>query len=341
MDSQRWRRGSDCSGCRDFPIVIRFIIERHRCCRLIEVENDQQFNNRPRARGNYPGKDMANWKSNIIDAYRWTTMPVRQLNLRRMRKNGTVPVIVLFYHRVENEHPNPWTISEQDFVDQIAWMQKHFDLVDLQECQKRIRSGRNTRPTVSITFDDGYADNCNFALPMLIERRIPVTYFVTTCHVTQGQPFEHDVDRDQPLTPNSIDSLRAIAQAGVEIGGHSRSHADLATISDPDTLYDEVIASTREMESLIGKSIRFFAFPFGQKQNLNPRVFELLEQHGFAGVCSAYGGLNEVGGDAFHLQRIHGDPMLSRFKNWLSGDPRQRKVQKYDWLQELKNSASQ
>ena len=61
----------------------------------------------------------------------------------------------------------------------------------------------------------------------------------------------------------------------------------------------------------------------------------MLKEHGFDGICSAYGGLNEIGGDPFYLQRIHGDPMLARMKNWLSGDPRMKSVEKYDWEKQL------
>lgn len=281
---------------------------------------------------------MNSFSSHLIEAYRWSTMGLRQFNLHQARKNGTVPVMILFYHRVSNECPNPWSISDAGFEEQITWMQENFDMVDLAECQRRMRSGDNKRPTVSITFDDGYADNCNFALPMLVERGVPVTYFVTTHHTVNGQPFAHDVDRGEPLPPNTIESLRALSKAGVEIGGHTRNHPDLGKIHDEQQLFDEVITATREMEELIEQKIRYFAFPFGKFENLNPVVFKMLKEHGFDGVCTAYGGLNEIGTDPFCLQRIHGDPMLARIKNWLSGDPRMKSVKKYDWETRLDNA---
>ena len=274
-------------------------------------------------------------KTRLIDAYRIATWPVRRYRLQHMKQQGQVPIAILFYHRVDNEHPNPWTISEKDFQKQINWFQRNFDLVSLEECQKRIASGFNERPTLSITFDDGYADNCTYALPMLIERGIPVTYFVTTYHTTLGQPFPHDIKNGRPLAPNSIESLIAMSNAGVEIGAHTRSHPDLGKISNHDQLLDEVIWATHQMEKLIDKKIRYFAFPFGQVDNLNPSVFQLLKEYGFEGVCSAYGGFNHVGDDTFHLQRMHGDPNFSRMRNWLSFDPRLERVKRYDYQAEL------
>ena len=122
-----------------------------------------------------------------------------------------------------------------------------------------------------------------------------------------------------------------MADAGIEIGGHTRTHADLGSLTDPEEIFDEVITATREMEKIIGKKIRYFAFPYGQVENLNPTVFKLLKEEGFLGVCSAYGGLNEIGDDSFHLQRLHGDPNFSRMKNWLTFDPRLNFVQRYDY----------
>ena len=274
---------------------------------------------------------MKSVRSTLIDTYRFCTWPVRAAKLQTLKHQGKVPIGILFYHRVDDESPNPWTISNQGFCQQIEWMQNHFDLVGLEECQRRIKSGFNDRPTLSITFDDGYADNCLQALPMLIERNIPVTYFVTTHHTLNDQPFPHDVDLGKPLTPNNLESLRALVAAGVEIGGHTRTHTDLGSISDEAQLFDEVIAATHEMEAAVGQKIRYFAFPFGQKKNLNPRVFELLRENGFQGVCSAYGGFNQIDDDAFHLQRIHGDPNFARMKNWLTYDPRLGLVERYDY----------
>ena len=252
-----------------------------------------------------------------------------------MKASGTVPVSVLFYHRVDDDHLNDWTISVDGFRQQIDWLQENFDLVSLEECQRRISSGFNDRPTLAITFDDGYADNCANCIPMLLERGIPVTYFVTTYHTLQQQPFAHDVKNGLPLNTNEREALKALHNAGVVIGAHTRNHPDLGKVSDPEVLFDEVITATREMEEVIGAPIKHFAFPYGQIKNLNARVFQLCKEHGFLSVSSAYGGFNEIGDDPFHLRRFHGDPSLARIKNWLTFDPRWKFHEGYDYLAEI------
>ena len=272
---------------------------------------------------------VSNWKTSLIQAYRLCTTPYRQFRLFNMARKGQFPAIVLFYHRVADDHPNDWSMSCKEFKQQIDWMQDNFDIVTLEEAQHRIMSSGNDRPTLSITFDDGYAENCEFALPLLIERRIPATYFVTTHHTFNQQPFPHDVELGCPLPANTIESLVAMDRAGIEIGAHTRTHADLGSITDERELVDEVVTATIELEAVLQRKVRYFAFPYGQKVNLNDKVFVMLRELGFLGVCSAYGGWNEVGDDPFHLQRLHGDPNFQRMKNWLTYDPRIERMQRY------------
>jgi len=73
---------------------------------------------------------------------------------------------------------------------------------------------------------------------------------------------------------------------------------------------------------MLGRPVHYFAFPFGLPENLSTAAFRIAFESGLWGVCSAYGGYNLPGDDSFHLQRIHGDLEWSRFRNWLTVDPR-------------------
>jgi len=271
------------------------------------------------------------WKKQCLRAYVYGTMPYRLIANARRATRSQSPIAVLFYHRIADEHPNDWTISNAVFTRQIEWLQRHFDMISLEEAQRRIRSGKNHRMAVSITFDDGYADNCQGALPLLIKKRVPCTYFVSTNFIANEEPFPHDVANGQPLRPNSLDELTAMSRAGIEIGGHTRTHIDLGQVEDPTHLFDEVITSARELETMINRPIRYFAFPFGLHANLNREVFPMAREAGLDGVCSAYGGYNFPNDDPFHLQRIHADPDFIRLKNWLTIDPRKLNVPRFDY----------
>ncbi|MEZ6096476.1 MAG: polysaccharide deacetylase family protein [Pirellulaceae bacterium] len=265
---------------------------------------------------------MNRFDSTLIETYRYATMPSRVALEWWMKRKGKLPVAALFYHRVSNDVCNDWTISPQDFERQIEWLSSRFDIVTLQECQRRLRSMTNRRPTLAITFDDGYSDNCQWAIPYLLERRIPFTYFVTVDNIVEQKPFPHDVQNGRPLPVNTMEEIYGLFKAGVEIGGHTRTHANMGAIDDLDQIESEVFDSINELESYLGSKIRYFAFPFGQIENLNAQVFRMAKERGLEGVCSAYGGFNFSNEDPFHIKRFHGDPSLSRIKNWLTFDYR-------------------
>lgn len=266
------------------------------------------------------------WKEYTLSAYYYSTLRSRRRAAADRAAQQREPVRILFYHRVANEFPNRWTMRPKSFAAQLNWLRARFDLVTLSEAQERITSGRNRRPTACITFDDGYADNRRFAIPLLLKHHIPFTYFVSTDHVLRGQAFPHDVKLGQPLAVNTLAHLREVAAAGVEIGAHTRSHSDLGAPMPPDQMFDEIDGSKRELEDAIGNAICYFAFPYGQHQNLSAAAFRLAFEAGYSGVCSAYGGYNFPGDDAFHLRRFHADEEFIRFINWMTVDPRKLRM---------------
>ncbi len=252
--------------------------------------------------------------------------PVRRSRLRRSVKAGIAPISVSFYHRVADCNPNGWTIGCEEFRHQIDHCQEYFELIGLDEVQRRVRDFDSRSAALSITFDDGYRDNSDFAIPLLVERGIPCTYFVTTSNVRDQIPFEHDKRLRQPLPVNSVKQIREMSDAGIEIGCHTRHHVDFSTIHDRARIEDEVIRAKGELEQMIGRPVRYFAFPFGMPGQLTQAAIEVVSEAGFAGFCSAFGAYNLVGRDSFHIRRFHGDPEFARLQNWLSIDP--RKVRK-------------
>jgi len=275
--------------------------------------------------------NMANWKLPLLHTYYAATWPLRLATRLVESAAGKSPISVLFYHRVADNQLNDWTCTNAEFARQMRWLKRHFDLITLSEAQQRIRSGVNHRPAVCITFDDGYAENCEQAIPLLLDEEIPCTYFVATRYVFEQLPFPHDLALDQRLQPNTLEQIRDMSAAGIEIGAHTRNHVDLGQIHDPDRLAEEVVRSGEELQTAIGKPVRYFAFPFGQHKNLNAEVFHLAHSAGYEGICSAYGGYNFPGGDAFHLQRVHGDRELIRIKNSVTIDPRKRRTTRFDY----------
>lgn len=233
-----------------------------------------------------------------------------------------MPIAILFYHRVADTHLNPWSISRRNFAGHLDWLERDFDVISLAEAQRRIRSQTNYRQSVVITFDDGYAENCDFAIPELQRRGLPATYFVATDAVKQGTPFSHDMRYHRPLRPNTIAEIQDIARAGFEIGGHTKSHADIGSLTNASTVADEILGGIAELESWGVGPVRYFSFPLGLPANTSQTAVDILLEAGLAGFCTAHGAWNWPGSSGYHLRRIHADPGMQTLKNWLTFDPR-------------------
>jgi peptidoglycan/xylan/chitin deacetylase (PgdA/CDA1 family) len=109
---------------------------------------------------------------------------------------------------------------------------------------------------VALTFDDGLADNRTTLLPLLREEGVPATVFVATAFIGGRHP-------DAPHAPMlDADGIRALAEAGVEIGGHSHSHRDLTTVSF-DAVRDDLRQCREILTDLAGAPVRVAAYPFG------------------------------------------------------------------------------
>lgn len=282
---------------------------------------------------------MSNLRKIITDTRRMLSMPVRHLQMKRLSAQGEAPISVLFYHRVADEHPNPWTIPCDLFQEQMDWIRDNFDLIDLQELQRRVRCRDSHRPAVHVTFDDGYAENCRFALPYLMRHKIPCTYFVTHHHVATGDPFPHDEKVGIPLPVNSFDELRACENSSIEIGFHTRTHPDCGSLTKTEEFNNEIVHGLEDFRGELGMPVRYFAFPYGMPQNMPIAAIQSVYTAGFDGFCSAFGAYNFPGQDSFHIRRIHGDAEMSRFKNWLTFDARKTRSQpeiRY-WLPPAKN----
>ena len=277
-------------------------------------------------------KNTPPWKRLLLNLYYHASLPSRARRARQYAQQGRAPVIVFFWHRIADDRATPWTLSNELFARQIAWLRKHCRLVSLEEAHRRLQLKYNRKPCVALTFDDGYADNCAHAVPLLIEHGIPLTYFVTLRNIITGEPFAHDLKLGHNLAPNTIEQLRRMAAAGVEIGSHTYTHPDLASIADRRTLRRELIAAKDEVQAAVGRPVRYFAFPFGRYEHLSPAAFETAKEAGYAAVCSAYGGYNFPGDDSFHLQRIPVDELMIRLKNWATIDPRKIGTRRFDYV---------
>ncbi len=262
-----------------------------------------------------------------LPVYRWATQANRSILARQFTAAQKWPAAILFYHRVADHTKNPWTIARKQFSKHLALVDSIASFATLDEIRYDQRNKARTKLKVAITFDDGYADNLDWAIPELIRRKIPCTYFVSTDYALRNIPFPHDVQRGHALRANSIAQILELAKAGIQIGGHTRSHLDLGRDWPKERLRSELCDSRKQLQDWSGQSIDYFAFPYGMVHNISQAAIDIVIEAGYQAFMSAYGAWNFPTGDDFHLQRFHGDPCTERLHNWLTLDPRRMEPQ--------------
>ncbi len=265
---------------------------------------------------------MSLFRQRVLQSYQIATLKWRERIAEELRSRQQMPAAILFYHRVADQHLNPWTISNRDFERHLDWLSKNVRFVSLQDIQLTQAANVRAEMEVAITFDDGYRENLDWALPELIQRKIPCTYFVTTGNVESQEPFKHDLDLGTPLQVHTKKEIQQLAEYGIEIGCHTDSHLDLGLQYSREELLSEIRDSRHKLQDWTGQSIDYFAFPYGLPNNISQAAIDIVLESGFKGFVSAYGGWNWPGEDDFHLQRIHGDPGIASLTNWLTLDPR-------------------
>ncbi|NLY12536.1 MAG: polysaccharide deacetylase family protein [Gammaproteobacteria bacterium] len=117
---------------------------------------------------------------------------------------------ILMMHRIVKEkeeaqlpHNNNLCIDQETFDNLIFFLKKHFNIVDLETA---LSMSKDTKPKITITFDDGWKDNISLAYPILKKHQIPATIFLSTNYIGQTQGFWWEsISRKLWKNPHQID----------------------------------------------------------------------------------------------------------------------------------------
>jgi len=141
--------------------------------------------------------------------------------------------------------------------------------------------------SIGLTFDDGYEDFFDAALPVLSEFGFSATVFVVAGLI--GKTNEWDTNRGGHARKlMSAVQLRSIASAQIEVASHSMTHAWLPSLSD-DALRRELSDSKRTLEDLLGGEVKSFAYPSGA---IDVRVRHAAGEAGYLFAATTIPGAN-------------------------------------------------
>jgi peptidoglycan/xylan/chitin deacetylase (PgdA/CDA1 family) len=116
-------------------------------------------------------------------------------------------LLILIYHRVLDA-PDPLrrrTVHAQNFAAQMDLVANCFNVLPLSEALERLESRSLPPRAVSVTFDDGYADNLSVAAPIMRERGIRATVFIATGYLDGGLMFNDAITESMRRAPVRFD----------------------------------------------------------------------------------------------------------------------------------------
>ena len=121
--------------------------------------------------------------------------PLLRAWLRRLSPGGPRGLTVLIYHRVLRERDAlfPGEVEQADFERQVRLAGRCFHLMPLLDAVRHARAGTLPARAACITFDDGYADNAEVALPILQRLGAPATFFIATGFLDGGRMWNDTV----------------------------------------------------------------------------------------------------------------------------------------------------
>lgn len=221
-------------------------------------------------------------------------------------------VPVLMYHEIADAAATPsrLAVSPEDFAEQLGYLREAgFNAVTAGDLAA-VLAGEGELPAkpVVLTFDDGYGDFYDNALPLMKQHGFNGTLFMTT-----GWAGLSD-ERKRML---SWPELAEVAEAGIEVGGHTVQHPQLDQLP-PERLHEELYASKAAIEDKLSVPVPGLAYPFGYS---SARVRRVARDVGYSYAYSVNNYLTRSANDHFALPRLTAQrsTTIDQFRTMVNG----------------------
>lgn len=205
--------------------------------------------------------------------------------------------VALLYHRFGEDGLPSTNIKLDQFDAHINELASGgYTVISLSELVRRLKAKEPfAEKTVAITVDDAYKSVFTNGWPRLKAAGLPMTLFVSTDPVDQGNP-----------NYMSWDDIRQLQAEGVEIGHHTASHLHMIHSGGEASGLD-IARATARFEAELGAVPPLFAYPYGE---YDPVLEEQIKELGFSAAFSQYSGPAAHWSDMFALPRF---PINERF----------------------------
>jgi peptidoglycan/xylan/chitin deacetylase (PgdA/CDA1 family) len=223
---------------------------------------------------------------------------------------------VLMYHKVNDIPDNPTSVAVSQFDEQMAHLKElGYTVVDLDAVVDHYRHGTPLpQGATLITFDDGYRDVLDNALPVLQKHGYPAVLFVPIAYLDDHMPLPHErlLVQEGVFNPTIVwGEIGELEAGGIQIESHGIAHKPLAEI-ELDEAVREIAISKLRLEERLGRPVRSFAYVKGSEAHFRPVHVSLVQQAGYEVAFTSVSGANGPDSDPLRLKRYNIEPYSER-----------------------------
>jgi peptidoglycan/xylan/chitin deacetylase (PgdA/CDA1 family) len=214
------------------------------------------------------------------------------------------PIPILTYHQIEHAPPKgaPYRglyVSPSAFNRQMAMLKLlGYQGLSMSRLMPYLR-GELQGKVVGISFDDGYLNNMNNALPVLQKYGFTSTCYAVSQLLGKSNEWDRDIGIAQTPLMTAV-QLEAWVAGGQEVGAHTRRHAHLTQL-DVASCQDEIELSKAELEAMTHSPISHFCYPYG---DFNEETAKMVGRAGFQTATTTQRSRCHAGEDLLKLPRV-------------------------------------
>jgi peptidoglycan/xylan/chitin deacetylase (PgdA/CDA1 family) len=202
------------------------------------------------------------------------------------------------------------------FDDQLGQVTElGYEVVDLDAVLDHYTLGAPLPdPAVLISFDDGYRDTLENALPVLQKHGYPAVIFVPVAYMEDEMPLPHEthlIERGMRNPTLDWGLMRELDAGGVRVESHGIAHRPLAEVSLDESVR-EIAVSKLKLEEKLGRPVTAYAYVKGSEAHFHPVHESILKQAGYDIAFTSISRSNGPDTNPFRLGRYNVEPYPER-----------------------------
>lgn len=214
-----------------------------------------------------------------------------------LRTKVTVPITtkipILTYHTIAPKPPHKesqlqlhYRVTPEIFEQQMKYLaDQNYQPITFDHLVRHVTYGDPVpEKSVVITFDDGWKNQYQYAVPLLKKYGFTATFFIVFDYRTSGYM--------------TWEELSDLVDSGFEIASHTKSHQKLSALTSQELLDQELLVSKTTLEEKLGITVTTIAYPY---YSHNEHVRDAVAQAGYLGARAGWGSFTNSTDHVFEM----------------------------------------